>query len=61
MWHRLNKIYNAFLWVLGFKEGEKITYMLRRQKQRLGKFWWVGVGGVFASLICLVLHIVEVF
>lgn len=54
------ELYKILLWVWGFAEGEHITDMLRRQKQRLGKAWWAGVGGIFAFLIWLVLHIIEI-
>lgn len=36
----LDKIYHVLLWLLGFREGEHITDMLRRQKDRFGKWWW---------------------
>jgi len=39
------KIYRALLWFFGFQEGERITFMMRRQKDRLGIWWWVMVGG----------------
>ena len=54
-------IYKAFLWFWGFAEGEHVTDMMRRQKQRLGKVWWVGVFGGFGFLIWLVLHVIEVW
>ncbi len=54
--------YKSFLWFWGFAEGEHITDMLRRQKQRLGgKVWWAGVSGIFGFLIWLVLHVIEVW
>jgi len=53
-------LYKVFLYFWGFAQGEHVTDMLRRQKQRLGKAWWIGVGGVFGFLIWLVLHIIEV-
>jgi len=57
----LTKIYEIFLWFLGFKEGETITAMLRRQKQRLGGYWWIMVGGTFAGLAALLIHVIGVF
>ncbi len=55
-------VYKALLWFWGFAEGEHITDMLRRQKQRLGnKLWWAGVSGIFGFLIWLVLHVIEVW
>ena len=55
------RVYKTFLWFSGFAEGEHITDMLRRQKQRLGsKVWWVSVSGIFGFLIWLVLHVIEV-
>ena len=56
------RVYTAFLWFWGFAEGEHITDMLRRQKQRLGgRVWWVGVSGIFGFLIWLVLHVIEIW
>lgn len=54
------KVYKLFLYFWGFAQGEHITDMLRRQKQRLGKGWWVGIAGIFGFLIWLVLHIIEI-
>ncbi len=63
----MNWIYCKLLWFLGFKlpedppvESEKITFMLRRQKQRLGIWWWLMVGGTFVFLIWLFLHVLGV-
>ena len=55
------RIYKVFLWFWGFAEGEHLTDMLRRQKQRLGKVWWVGVTGMFGFLIWLVGHVIEIW
>lgn len=51
MFKWLEKAYCWFLWVTGFFDAdgeypttgdrEKITFMLRRQQQRLGIIWWV--------------------
>lgn len=56
-----NWLYEAFLWLLGFAQNEKITFMLRRQKERLGCWWWVLSGGTIAGLIALLLHVIGVF
>ena len=42
-WKLINKIYHSLLEFAGFMVGETITNMLRRQKARLGKAWWVMV------------------
>ena len=34
------KLYRALLWFFGFKNGEYVTYMLRRQEARLHYWWW---------------------
>jgi hypothetical protein len=36
----MDVIYHKFLWFCGFAEGEHISDMLARQKQRLGLIWW---------------------
>lgn len=59
------KIYDLFLWFWGFKRDidpditgdEKITFMLRRQKQRFGLLWWPWAIGWVAIPIWLTLHI----
>jgi hypothetical protein len=60
----LNKIYCALLWFFGFFPGGKITFMLRRQKQRLGVWWWVMIAGTgflaTGGFTWLILHILEV-
>jgi hypothetical protein len=64
----INWLYNKFLWFLGFKVDsdpdvtgdEKITFMLRRQKQRFGKLWWLWAGAWIAFPIWLTLHILQV-
>lgn len=35
-----NKVYHKFLWFTGFLEGEHVSDMLARQKERLGVGWW---------------------
>lgn len=62
MW--LDKVYHGFLWLCGFKEGEHITDMLRRQKIRLGGWWWffpvttIALALSFLGfLIWLILHV----
>jgi len=61
----LSKIYDAFLWFFGFIPGEKISYMLRRQKSRLGVCWWLMViSSAIAGnglLLWLILHIVGIW
>lgn len=37
----LSKAYHWLLWIVGFQEGETVSGMLVRQKQRLGWVWWV--------------------
>ena len=54
------KLYHALLWLLGFAPGEHITDMLRRQKRRLGFFWWLGLAGGSGFFAWLILHILEV-
>jgi len=54
-------LYNKFLWFIGFLPDDKITFMLRRQKERLGAWWWVLSGGTIAGLIALLLHVIGVF
>lgn len=69
----MNWLYLKILWFWGFRldddppiEGvpddsntEKITYMLRRQKHRLGKFWWAWSIGWLAFWVWLFLHILQ--
>jgi hypothetical protein len=50
-WKWLEKAYFWFLWVTGFfdtdgqyptaGDREKITFMLRRGKERMGIWWWI--------------------
>lgn len=64
----MNWLYERFLWFWGFKidsdpditGDEKITFMLRRQKQRLGIWWWLWASGWIAFPIWLFLHILQV-
>ena len=56
----LSKLYHKLLWVLGFQEGEHITDMLRRQKDRFGAWWWVGLAGGTGFVSWLILHIIGV-
>lgn len=41
----MTKLYNWFLWIIGFREDESdddtISDMLWRQKQRMGVWWWL--------------------
>jgi len=61
----MNWLYGKLLWFWGFHISsdppvmgdEKITYMLRRQKKRLGIWWWVWSAGWIAFPIWLFLHI----
>jgi len=61
----LSKLYDVFLWFFGFIPGEKITFMLRRQKERLGKAWWVMVitSAIAGNglLLWLILHILGIW
>lgn len=41
------------LWFLGFPKGEYITFMLKRQEQRLGVFWWLSIGATLGYLTVL--------
>lgn len=54
------KLYGWFLWVTGFKDKdgnygtlidrEMVTFMLRRQKERLGYIWWaLALGSILGS------------
>lgn len=43
-------IYKALLWFLGFKNGEYITFMLKRQELRLGVLWWLLVATTQAAI-----------
>lgn len=54
------KIYNFLLWFCGFAKGEKITFMLKRQKQRLGIWWWFLSLGTIGGLITLLIHVLGV-
>jgi len=47
-------IYEKILWFLGFQEGEYISTMLARQKQRLGWVWWFMPIITILFTICLV-------
>ena len=61
-------LYKKFLWFWGFKidsdpditGDEMITYMLRRQKDRLGKLWWLWAAGWIALPIWLTLHVLRI-
>jgi len=37
----IDKIYHGFLWFCGFLEGEHISDMLWRQKDRLGRWYYL--------------------
>jgi hypothetical protein len=61
----MTKIYKWLLWYGGFQEGDTISYMLARQKERMGKWWWTApiTTMVFTTCILglqiwLTLHIV---
>ena len=64
----MNWLYGKFLYFWGFKidsdpditGDEKITYMLRRQRKRLGWFWWFWALGWIAFPIWLFLHVIEI-
>lgn len=49
----MGKVYDKFLWTMGFLDGEKITYMLRRQKDRLGGFYYLLLGASLLLFNCL--------
>jgi len=51
------KIYSYILHFLGFQQGEHITDMLKRQKQRLGVWWWLLPGATFGGLTWLLFHV----
>jgi len=61
----INWLYGKFLWFWGFHldsdpdltGDEKITFMLRRQKERLGIWWWFWAGGWLGFWIWLTIHI----
>lgn len=61
----INWLYTKFLWFWGFKVDsdpditgdEKITFMLRRQKQRFGIWWWFWSIGWLSFWIWLTVHI----
>lgn len=56
----IGKLYSSFLWFWGFVKGEKITYMLRRQKSRLGKWYYPFIAGsVLLFNLLLIKHIKE--
>ena len=70
----LGKIYNWLLWFAGepispdevSPTGEKYSHKLWRQKERLGKWWWVGLGIIsfiislfIAAYVWLVLHVLK--
>jgi hypothetical protein len=58
--------YYYFLWILGFSDvdgdfqtpidREKITFMLRRSKERMGLYWWVLSLGTILGVwtLCLI-------
>jgi hypothetical protein len=49
----MGKIYHALLWFCGFEEGEHISGMLARQRQRLGRWWWFLPIGTIAIMLGL--------
>ncbi len=61
----IGRIYKFGLWFWGFKQDsdpditgdEKITFMLRRQKQRFGIWWWLWAGGWLSFWVWLTVHI----
>jgi hypothetical protein len=66
----MSKIYKWLLWYIGYtrEEGDedKLSHMLVRQKERLGKWWWVLAGStliivaiILAFLIWLTVHIIQ--
>ena len=62
----LSKIYHVFLYWFGFAEGETITNMLRRQKDRLGVRFWaaltiLGILGGLGGALVLMLHVIGVW
>lgn len=52
-------IYKSLLWFLGFPEGQTISELLARQKQRLGKWWWLFPIGTI--IVCLGLFITSIW
>ena len=62
----LDKIYHKLLWILGFQEGEHISDLFWRQKERWSKWWWTGLGIIcfiiltsLGAFVWLVLHILK--
>lgn len=64
----LNWLYSKVLWFWGFKVDtdpditgdEKITFMLRRQRQRLGLLWWPWAIAWVLFPLWLLLHILGI-
>ena len=64
----MNWLYKKFLWFWGFHldedpditGDEKITFMLRRQRQRFGIWWWPWAVAWMLFPVWLFLHILEV-
>ncbi len=69
----IDRIYHAFLYFMGFPrskeeilnpDGEHITDLLQRQKERFGAFWWVmAIGWVVVGnlfYIWLLLHVIGI-
>ena len=65
MFNWIAKAYYWFLWFMGFADTdgnlqtpddrEKITFMLRRMKERMGIIWWIlAIGGLLGVwTVCL--------
>lgn len=57
----MDYLYHKFLWFCGFKQGEHISDMLARQRQRFGWCWWlfpiITIGGFIGFTGWLVWHI----
>jgi len=55
---RKGGIYDQFLWIIGYRRDESdedtISAMLKRQKQRMGKWWWfMSLGTVALTAVIL--------
>ena len=67
MFKWIRDVYFWLLWFTGFSDTdgefhtpddrEKITYMLRRMKERMGLLWWfLSLGAILGVLVLCMLH-----
>mgnify|MGYP001606826562 FL=1 len=55
----ISKLYGYLLWFMGeplsaseyYPQGEKYTFKLRRQKERLGRYWYLLWAAIIASVL----------